>query len=129
MLKIDLILAVKEVKASAKWYESVFGWKRVQGGDDFATLISENKEVLLCLNAWEEHEHPTMIDPASMPGSGLILHFRTDAMNAIRQNIEKMDAAVEEDIHLNPNSGKLEFSVGDPDGYYLTITEYHTYEG
>jgi hypothetical protein len=37
--------------------------------------------------------------------------------------------SVEEDIHLNPNSTKKEFSLRDPDGYYLTITEFHTYEG
>ena len=50
-------------------------------------------------------------------------------MNAIRQNVEKIGGAIEEDIHLNPNSTKKEFSIRDPDGYYLTITEFHKYEG
>ena len=63
------------------------------------------------------------------PGNGLILYFRTDNMNVIRQNVEKIGGSVEEGIHLNTNSTKKEFSLRDPDGYYLTITEFHKYEG
>jgi hypothetical protein len=43
--------------------------------------------------------------------------------------VEKIGYPVEEDIHLNPNSTKMEFSIRDPDSYYLTITEFHKYEG
>ena len=70
-----------------------------------------------------------MMDPTPSPGNGLILYFRTENLNAIRQNVEAMGYPVEEDIHLNPNSKKKEFSLHDPDGYYLTITEYHEYGG
>jgi hypothetical protein len=63
------------------------------------------------------------------PGNGLILYFRTENMNAIRQNVEKIGGFIVEDIHLNPNSKKKEFSPRDPDGYFLTITEFHKYEG
>ena len=44
-----------------------------------------------------------------------------------RENAENLGARIEEDIHLNPNSGKEEFSIRDLDGYYLTITRYHDY--
>jgi hypothetical protein len=50
-------------------------------------------------------------------------------MPVIRQNVEKLAWPIEEDVHLNPNSTKMEFSLRDPDGYYLTITEFHKYEG
>jgi hypothetical protein len=50
-------------------------------------------------------------------------------MNVIRQNADKTGCPIEEDIHVNPNSTIKEFSLRDPDGYYLTITEYHGYEG
>jgi predicted enzyme related to lactoylglutathione lyase len=69
-----------------------------------------------------------MTNPTITPGNGLILYFRTDNMNAVRQNVEKLGAIVEEDIHLNPSSLKKEFSLRDPDGYYLTITEFHKYD-
>jgi len=130
MIKIDPIIAVKDVEASASWYQQVFGFKRVHGESErFAVLVSEDDEILLCLHKWEEHHHPTMTDPSITPGNGLILYFRTEDMDSIRQAAEKTGGALEEDIHLNPNSLKREFSLRDLDGYYLTITEFHKYEG
>ena len=129
MTQIDPIIAVKDVEVSSKWYQQIFGFRRTHGGDDFAVLVSENDEILLCLHKWGAHEHPTMMNPAITPGNGLILYFRTENLNAIRQNVRKTAGYVEEDIHLNPNSKKMEFSLKDPDGYYLTITEFHKYEG
>jgi len=129
MTKLDPIIAVKDVEASSNWYQQVFGFRSTHEGNVFAVLESEEDEILLCLHKWGEHEHPTMTDPAIAPGNGLILYFRTDNMNAVRQNVEKLGAIVEEDVHVNPNSLRKEFSIRDPDGYYLTITEFHQYEG
>jgi len=39
-----------------------------------------------------------------------------------------MNYNAETEIKLNSNSNKKEFSFIDPDGYYLTIAEYHKYE-
>ncbi|MGB3073764.1 MAG: VOC family protein [Chitinophagales bacterium] len=129
MTKIDPIIAVKDVEASSKWYQQIFGFKIEHGGKDtFAVLVSENDEILLCLHKWGEHEHPTMTNPTITPGNGLILYFRTENMNAIRQKVEELGCIVEEEIHLNPNATKMEFSLRDPDGYYLTITEFHKYD-
>ena len=129
MTKLDPIIAVKDVEASSNWYQQVFGFSSTHDGNVFAVLASETDEILLCLHKWGEHDHPTMTDPSIAPGNGLILYFRTDNMNAIWQNAEKIGAIVEEEIHLNPNSLRKEFSLRDPDGYYLTITEFHRYEG
>ncbi len=129
MNKIDPIIAVKDVNASAEWYERVLGCKRTHGRDKFAVLEDENGEVLLCLHTWGEHAHPTMQDSGISPGNGLILYYKTDKIDLIIANIEKMQYPIEEKMHVNPNSGKKEFSIRDPDGYYLTITQYHKYEG
>jgi catechol 2,3-dioxygenase-like lactoylglutathione lyase family enzyme len=129
MIKIDPIIAVKDVGASSKWYREVFGFRSVHEGKVFAVLVSDDDEILLCLHTWREHDHPTMTDPKIMPGNGLILYFRAENMIDIRQNVEKMGYPIEEDIHLNPNSTKREFSLRDPDGYYLIISEFHEYEG
>jgi uncharacterized glyoxalase superfamily protein PhnB len=129
MTKIDPIIAVKDVNKSAEWYQSVFGCKRTHGGNDFAVLEDENEEILVCLHKWGEHEHPTMKNPNITPGNGLILYYKTDNLEAIRQNVEKMNHPIEDDIHLNTNSRKKEFSLRDKDGYYWTITEFHKYEG
>lgn len=130
MTKIDTIIAVKDVQLSAKWYGEIFDCRNAHGGDHFAVLISnDDNEILLCLHQWGTHEHPTMTDPTITPGNGLLLYFRTNKMKTIRKNIDKMGGIVEEEIHLNPNSEKMEFSLRDPDGYYLMVTEFHEYEG
>ena len=40
-----------------------------------------------------------------------------------------MDYDVEDEIQLSPNSRRKEFSLRDPNGYYITIAEFHKYEG
>lgn len=129
MTKIDPIIAVQDVNESSKWYCSVFGCKRKHGGNDFAVLVDENDEVLICLHKWDSHEHPSMKKPDIPSGNGLILYYKTDSWEKVRENIEKLNHPVEEDIHINPNSTKKEFSIRDPDGYFLIVTEYHRYEG
>lgn len=125
MTKLDPILAVKDVEASSKWYQSLFGCRSMHGGKAFDILVAENDEILLCLHQWGEHAHPTMANSTITPGNGLILYFRTDNIDVIRKNAGKTGSLIEEEIHVNPNSTKKEFSLRDPDGYYLTITEYH----
>lgn len=129
MTKIDPIIAVEDVNASVEWYQRVFGCKRKHGGNDFAVLEDENDEVLICLHRWGAHEHPTMTNPNITPGNGLILYYKTDNLEEIRQRVQQMRYPIEEDVHVNPNSLRKEFSLRDKDGYYWTITEYHSYEG
>lgn len=127
MSKIDPIIAVKDVEASSEWYKSIFGWKRTHGGDDFAVLVSNTGEILLCLHKWGEHKHPTMQNPNLIAGNGLILYYKTDDITGVRNRVKEVDWPIEQEIHQNTNSTKREFSLRDPDGYYLTITEYHEY--
>jgi catechol 2,3-dioxygenase-like lactoylglutathione lyase family enzyme len=129
MIRLDPIIAVKDVEASSNWYQKIFGFKTSHGGDHFSVLVSDDDEVILCLHKWEEHNHPTMTNPNITVGNGLLLYFRTESMNLIYQNVIKMGWIIEEDIHLNPNSLRQEFSFRDPDGYFLTVTEFHKYEG
>lgn len=126
-MKVDPIIAVKNVEESSKWYQSLFGCKSIHSGDEFDVLVSDEDEVILCLHKWEAHGHPSMQDPNTKPGNGLILYFRTENMVEVRENLRQLEYDVEEEIRLNPNSNKKEFSVLDPDGYYLTISEYHRF--
>jgi len=127
MVKLDPILAVKDVVASARWYEQIFGFKKAHGGQDFAVLVDEKDEVILCLHKWGDHQHPSLTDKNIAVGNGLLLYFKTDKMDAIRKNIENAGCDIEEEMHLNPNSLRREFSLRDQNGYFLTVTEYHKY--
>ena len=129
MTKIDPIIAVKNVKESAEWYRKIFGFKNAHGGDHFSVLTTKEDEIILCLHAWERDNHPTMTNPNIKTGNGLLLYFRTADWREIKQNIDKIGWVIEEEIHQNKNSLKQEFSFRDPDGYFLTVTEFHEYEG
>lgn len=129
MTRLDPIIGVKNVETSANWYRQIFGLKNLHGGENFAVLATENDDIILCLHKWEEHGHPTLTDQTKNAGNGLLLYFRTDNFESIKRKLEEADFPIEEEIHLNPNSLKKEFSFRDPDGYYLTVTEFHIYKG
>lgn len=129
MTKLDPIVAVKDVKVSILWYEEVFGFRKAHETGEIAVLVTKDDKIVLCLHQWGDPGHPSMRNPEVKPGNGLMLYFRTDDLNEIRQNAQNLGAAIEEDIHTNSNSTKKEFSLRDPDGYYLTVTEYHEYGG
>ena len=129
MTRLDPIIAVKDLEASSKWYQKILGFRNNHDSNHFAVLVSDDNEITLRLHPWGAHEHPTMTNPNITRGNGLILYFRTDNMNIIYENALKAGCAIEEDIHLNPNSRRKEFSIRDPDGYFLTVTEFHKYEG
>lgn len=129
MTRLDSIIAVKDVKASTEWYHKIFGFSNAHGGDHFAVLTSKENEIILCLHAWGMDNHPTMTHQNIPAGNGLILYFRTSDWKEIRQNLEKIGWEIEEEIHLNANSLRQEFSFRDLDGYLIIVTEFHIYEG
>jgi len=128
-MKVEPILAVQDVNESSKWYQNLFDCRSIHDGNDFDILVSKEDEVILCLHKWGAHDHPTMQNPNLTPGNGLIIYFRTEHMENIRENLRGMNHDVEADIQINPNSNKKEFSVIDPNGYHLIISEFHTYQG
>jgi hypothetical protein len=56
------------------------------------------------------------------PGNGLLLFFRVDDFDVALQRARSLVARLEEEPHVNPNTQTKEFSLRDPDGYYLTIS-------
>ena len=121
------IIAVQDVERSSAWYQTVFDFQGKHGGPEFEVLCGPNSEVMLCLHRWQAHDHPTMQNPTVAAGNGLILYFRTDDLQAIRQRLHRMGHPVDKELATNPNSGMEEFSVRDPDNYYLTVSKDHNF--
>ena len=57
-----------------------------------------------------------------IPGNGLLLFFRVDDFDLTLQRARALVTRLEEEPHLNPNTQTEEFSLRDPDGYYVTIS-------
>jgi hypothetical protein len=57
------------------------------------------------------------------PGNGLLLFFRVDDFDLALKRVRALVTRLEEEPHVNPNTQTKEFSLRDPDGYYVTISE------
>jgi hypothetical protein len=58
----------------------------------------------------------------AQPGNGLLLFFRVDDFDMALPRARALVAPLEEEPRLNPNTATTEFSLRDPDGYYVTIS-------
>ena len=56
-----------------------------------------------------------------MEEHGFLLFFRVDDVDMALLRARALVARLEEEPNVNPNTGTTEFSLRDPDGYYVTI--------
>jgi len=127
MKRLWTIIGVKDVAASFRWYQSLFGQPLSSPAHpDFGQILDADGTVLLCLHEWDVHDphgHASLTSPANgTPGNGLLLFFRVDDFDAALQRARALVTRFEEDPHVNPNTGTMEFSVRDQDGYYVSIS-------
>ena len=124
MKRIWTIIGVNDVASSFAWYRALFGQpEAVPAHADFGQLLDSDGTVLLCLHAWGAHGHATLTSPDhATPGNGLLLFFRVDDFDQSLQRARALVTRFEEEPHLNPNTRTMEFSVRDPDGYYVTVS-------
>jgi catechol 2,3-dioxygenase-like lactoylglutathione lyase family enzyme len=118
------IIGVSDVSASFKWYQSLLGLPETAPAHDyFGQILDSDGTVLLCLHEWGAHEHPSLMDPdVAQPGNGLLLFFRIDDFEMALPRARALVSRFEEEPRVNANTGTPEFSLRDPDGYYVTVS-------
>jgi Glyoxalase/Bleomycin resistance protein/Dioxygenase superfamily len=118
------IIGVVDVAYSLKWYQSLFGQPETPPAHDyFGQILDSDGTVLLCLHEWGAHDHPSLMSPdRGKPGNGLLLFFRLDDFDMAVPRARALVSQLEEEPHVNPNTGTMEFSLRDPDGYCVTIS-------
>ena len=125
MAHLWTIIGVADVIRSFAWYQSLLGLPATQPAHDYFGTIETDGRVLLCLHRWGDHEHPPLASPdRAEPGNGLLLFFRVDDDdfdNALSR-ARALVPALEEEPHVNPNTGTTEFALRDPDGYYVMVS-------
>lgn len=124
MKRIWTIIAVADVPRSFAWYQALLGCNATAPAHDyFGQITDEDGTVLLCLHRWGDHEHPSLTSPdGATPGNGLLLFFRVDDFEAALARARALGLSLEEEPHINPNTRTREFSLRDPDGYFVTIS-------
>ena len=118
------IIGVADVPQSFRWYQSLLGLpETIPAHDYFGQIVDSDGTVLLCLHEWGAHEHPSLMNPdKGTPGNGLLLFFRVDDFDLALQRARSLVSRLDEEPHLNSNTGTKEFALRDPDGYYVTIS-------
>ena len=118
------IIGVRDVPVSFKWYQSLFGQPQTPPAHDyFGQILDSDGTVLLCLHQWSAHEHPSLMSPhEAPPGNGLLLFFRVDDFDVALPRARALVSRLDEEPHVNPSTETQEFSLRDPDGYYVTIS-------
>ena len=95
----------------------------VAGSSRLRSAPRSDGTVLLCLHQWGVEDHPSLTSPDDgTPGNGLLLFFRVDDYEMALRRARTLVARLEEEPHVNPNTRTKEFSLRDPDGYYVTIS-------
>lgn len=118
------LIAVRDVKASSRWYSRLLGVTHL--GDhphrEVYNRLLSNGSLVLQLHAWDEEEHPNLVDADAAPvGHGSLLWFELDDFDAAVKRARSLGAAVVEEPHVNPAPQHREMWLCDPDGYVVVI--------
>jgi catechol 2,3-dioxygenase-like lactoylglutathione lyase family enzyme len=118
------IVGVADVARSFAWYRALLGQDPgAPAHDYFGQIADTDGNILLSLHQWGAHEHPSLTSPdLATPGNGLLLFFRLDDFDSALERARSLAGRLEQEPHRNPNTGTTEFSLRDPDGYYVTIS-------
>jgi len=120
------MIVVEDVAASSKWYRELVGLRSAHGGDEFEMLIGAEGDLELMLHHLEFTEHPGIEDPRQgKPGRGVLLYFSVDDVQSAFERARAAGADLVDEPHLNPASRSVEFTLRDPDGYALSISQWN----
>ena len=114
------MIAVKDVPASAQWYRQLLACQNDHGRDDFDRLVADGR-VLLMLHQLQAEEHGLTPPVPSAVGSGVLLWFYVDDLDAAYARAKRLKARIVVEPHDNPQTGWREFTLRDPDGYSVAL--------
>ena len=118
------LIAVRDVRLSSRWYAELLGADSLpeHSHRDVYDRISCSGQLLLQLHAWDEEEHPNLVNAdAAPPGHGVVLWFQVDDFDSVVNRARGLGAEIVEDAHVNQNSGNREMWLRDSDGYVVVV--------
>ena len=121
------LIAVTDVEASSRWYQSLLGLRSDHGGREYERLLS-NGRLVLQLHSFEvKHDHGLIGNRDDKPyGNGVLLWFEVDDFDAVIQRAAEMSVEIVMPRHRNPPEGDggpnhWECWIRDPDGYVVVV--------
>jgi catechol 2,3-dioxygenase-like lactoylglutathione lyase family enzyme len=121
------LIAVRDVKASSAWYQTLLG-AQVFGGDPdhphrlIYDRIMSGDSLVLQLHRWDDEEHPNLMGPDRAPhGHGVLVWFEVDDFDAAVERVRGLGARVILEPHVNPAPQHREIWIQDPDDYVVVL--------
>jgi catechol 2,3-dioxygenase-like lactoylglutathione lyase family enzyme len=123
-VRVQPLIAVRDVRASSRWYQELFGVENLGEHDHrdvYDRLVCDGR-LILQLHAWDEEDHPNLMGAESAPhGHGVLLWFEVADFDAVVGRVRALRAEVVEEVHVNPAPAHREIWIRDPDGYVVVI--------
>jgi catechol 2,3-dioxygenase-like lactoylglutathione lyase family enzyme len=118
------LIAVRDVRRSSRWYVELLAADALPEHPhrDVYERISHAGDLLLQLHAWDEEDHPNLVDAdAARPGHGVVLWFQVEAFDAAVQRVRGLGAEIIDGPLFNPAPGHREIWLRDPDGFVVVL--------
>ena len=117
----QVMLVVSDVAASSRFYCEVVGLESGHGGDEYEQLLHDGDLVMQLHDDETDDHHGRLRDPDVAVGNGTIIWFEVADFDAAVERVAASGAAVERDVHENPNAKQREIWFRDPDGYLVVL--------
>jgi len=124
MIESQPLIAVRNVRTSSRWYAELLDADALPEHPhrDVYDRISRSGRLVLQLHAWDEEDHPNLVNAAFAPlAHGVVLWFQMDDFDAVVARARKLDADIIEGPLVNPAPRHREIWLRDPDGYVVVI--------
>jgi catechol 2,3-dioxygenase-like lactoylglutathione lyase family enzyme len=118
------LIAVRDVRASSRWYQTLLAADSMPEHEhrNWYDRIFCDGQLALQLHAWDEDNHPNLINADAAPvGHGVLLWFQVGDFDAAVRRVRSLNAQILQGPHVNPNSGQEEIWIRDPDGYVVVV--------
>ena len=99
------LIAVRDVRASSRWYGELLGADSLpkHSHRDVYDRISSSGQLILQLHAWDEENHPNLVNAnAAPPGHVVLLWFEVDDFDSVVKRARALRAEIIEEPHINP---------------------------
>ena len=129
MVRSTATVAVEDVEASSEWYGRLLDCTSpLDPVHDhralFDVLCDDGGDPVLFLTRWDHHPLAPLRDAESgRTGHGVVLCFEVDDVESSWRRAVELDAAVVDEPHESRGFSVTEFTVVDPDGYYVSVSE------
>ena len=128
MIRAAVNIAVDDVRRSSLWYQRLLGCRSPMAPESahrelFDLLEDSQGNSVIILSRWDHNPLASLRNKASGPaGHGIVLFFSVPEFEKSWAQAQALDAEVLAEPHPSRGFEIPEYTVRDPDGYFVTVS-------